>query len=238
MISTPAALLPAEEAERLRTLHHYDILRSLQENVFDELAALTALVFNLPISYISLIDRNEAVYKAVHGLPLLPPQPRVNMLCAVAVKENHVVVYHDLAAAVPSAADAVAIQRALDARARFYAAAPLRMPDQRSIGALCVVDQQARVFSSAEQDVLEYLAGAVSLTIAVRHLCLSQPTVGADRWQAVQAQLQDEVYALGALVRYLTARHGIHVPVPDDILRPVMRRLNDLHDILQDYRHA
>lgn len=235
MISTPAILLPADEAERLRTLHRYDILRSLQEELFDELAALAARVFNLPIAYISLIDRDAATYKATFGFPLLPPQPRVSMLCAVAVKENQVVVYHDLAATTPTPANAVALQRALDNQARFYAGAPVRMPDQHSIGALCVVGPQARVFSADEQNVLERLADVVGLAVAVRHQCLQHATHGPSRWQMVQAELRDEVYALGALVRYLTARYGTAQPMPQDILDPVVRRLNDLRDILEDY---
>jgi GAF domain-containing protein len=238
MISTPAALLPGDETERLRTLHHYTILRSLQEEVFDELVALTARVFNLPIAYISLIDRDEASYKATHGFPLLPPQPRVGMLCAVTVRANQVVVYHDLAAATPTPVDAVALQRSLDNFARFYAGAPLRMPDQHSIGALCVVGPQPRSFSPDEQVVLERLAMVVALTIVVRHLCLQQYPHGADRWQAVQAELRDEVYALRALVRYLAARYGTAEPMPKDILHPVMRRLNDLRDILEEHRQG
>ena len=238
MIPTPTILLPTDEAERLRTLHYYDILGSLQEDVFDELAVFAARVFNLPIAYISLIGEDEATYKAAHGFPLLPPQPRVSMLCSMAVKENQLVVYHDLASATPTAADKVALERALHHQARFYAGAPLRLSDEHSIGALCLVGLQPREFSASEQQVLERIAGLVSLTIAVRHVCLNHPIFGPDRWQTVRAQVRDEVYALGALMRYLTTRYGIHVPVSEDILQPVVRRLNDLRNILENYQYS
>ena len=238
MIPTPAALLPANEAERLRTLYHHDILQSLQEGVFDELAELAARLFNLPISYISLIGEHESVYKATYGFAPLPPQPRVDMLCAVAVRQNQVVVYHDLRAAMPTTADAAALARAVAHQARFHAAAPLRLAEEHSIGALCLVGPQPREFSLAEQQTLDYLAGVVSLAIAVRHVCRSHPALGEARWDVVGTQLREEVSALGALVRYLKDRYGRPVPIPKEVLLPVERRLTDLRNLLEAYQHA
>jgi hypothetical protein len=39
-------------------------------------------------------------------------------------------------------------------------------------------------------------------------------------------------------VRYLTTRYGTLVPVPDDVLQPVMRRLADLRNILETHQYA
>ena len=97
------------------------------------MAVFAARVSDLPIAYISLIGENEATYKAAHGFHLLPC---VSMLCSMAVKENQVVVYYGLASATPTAADKVALERALYNQARFYAAAPLLLSDKYSIGAL------------------------------------------------------------------------------------------------------
>lgn len=235
MVDVPELLLPANEAGRLQSLQHYDILPSLQEEFFDELVALAAALFRLPIAYISLVDAEQVHCKARYGFPELPPQLRAELLCAQVVKHGHVLVYHDLAAAPQTSLDARAIQNGLANKARFYAGAPLRMPDQHVIGTLCLVDGQPREFSAAEQAMLEAITDLASQAIVVRYHCRSTPALSDACWQKVQAQACDEVYALSALVRYLAARYGTSVPVPEEVLQPVQRRLHDLRAVLCDY---
>lgn len=235
MVTIPDMLLPANEAGRLQSLRQCDILPTLQECFFDELVALSAALFQLPIAYISLVDAELVQYKARYGLPALPPQPRAEVLCAQVVKQGQLVVYHDLLTAPQLPGTARAIQNGLANQARFYAGAPLRMPGQYVIGTLCVVGRQPREFSAAEETVLDAIADLVSQAILARHHCRSTPVLRDAGWQKVQTQARDEVYALGALVRYLAARYGTGVPVPEEILNPVRRRLHDLRAVLHEY---
>jgi transcriptional regulator with GAF, ATPase, and Fis domain len=234
MIATPPTLLPADETARLQSLHSYTIVQSLQEEIFDELVALLANLFRLPIAYVGLMEADQLSYKAAYGLPRQAVHPRACTLCAQVVKHNRVVVYHDLAETPQTSLDALAIQNSLAYKVRFYAGAPLRMPDHRTIGTLCLAGQQPREFSPAEQQLLEMVSGIVSHAIAVRSYCTSS-NAGNIRWLEIRTQARDEVYALGALVRYLSARYGTATPVPEEILQPVMRRLHDLRAILQEY---
>ncbi len=234
MTATPAILLPANEAERLRSLHQYEILHALQEELFDEMVVLAGAAFRLPIAYVSLVDAERVHYKATFGLPPLPPNPRAELLCAQVVKHGRVVVYHDLAAAARTPLDDAAIQKCLDQGMRFYAGAPLRMPDQHVIGTLCLAGPQPREFSDEEQQLLEELVGIVSQAIVVRYHCHRTLALGPAQWQALAQAARDEVYGLGALVRYLTARYGPAVPVPEEVIRPMRRRLHDLRAIMQD----
>ncbi len=233
MVAVPQMLLPVDEAERLESLHRYDILYSLQEEFFDELVALAAALFRLPIAYIGLVDAEQVHYKASYGFPPIPPNPRGELLCAQVIKHGQVVVYHDLATAPQTPLDALAIQNCLANQVRFYAGAPLHMPDQHNIGTLCLVDPQPRDFSADEQQMLESLAGIVSRAIVVRYHC--RLVLGEAYWQTIQREARDELYGLGALVRYLAARYGTTVPVPEEILKPVRRRLHDLRAILQEH---
>ncbi|MVN74970.1 GAF domain-containing protein [Hymenobacter sp. HMF4947] len=235
MAAIPATLLPPDEAERLRSLQHYDILHSLNEAVFDEFVALAARIFSLPISLIALVDEVEVVYKANYGMPDNEAQPREEALCSTAILHNKAVVYQDLSLEQDPHITAQAAQAARINHIRFYAAAPLRMPDHRNIGSLCIIDRQPRTFSPDEQRILEQLAALVSQTVAVRHLCLSQPDGGKACWVPLRAQLQEEVQALTALVRYMFARHGTKVPVPIDSLAQVGRRLLDLRELLDQH---
>jgi GAF domain-containing protein len=233
MMLTPPSLLPANETKRLQTLFTYDILHSLQEPLFTEVVELAATLFNVPISLIALVDTDEVEYKAVHGLPGLRSQPRVEAICALAVKEEQVVVFTDLAHshALTPEADIAAKAKGL----RFYAGAPICVPNGYCLGTLCIIDRQPRSFSVAEQQVLEQHAQLVAWLIAIRQHCLANQVDGQEHWGAVRTELAWEVQALIALVRYLATYSGTHIPVPTDVLELVGRRLNDFRCKLADY---
>jgi hypothetical protein len=231
---TPDSLLPADEAARLRSLHYHAILSSLHEAVFEELVRLTAQVFSLPISLITLIDAEEAIYIANQGLGSQERQPRVEALCSLAVRENKAVVFADLTREQQARLTAEAVEAARVRDLQFYAGVPLRMPDQRTIGTLCVIDRRPRTFSVAEQQVLERTSDVVAQAIAVRHYCLLDG-LGEDHWQAVQGLLVEEIEELLTLVRYLVTRRPVQIPVPAEVLKLVTRRLDDMYTLLREY---
>jgi GAF domain-containing protein len=231
MLVTPVA--PVTEADRLACLLHHDVLPFLHDDVFDEFVGLAARIFSLPISLFNLVDAHQVTTSAHYGMPGTTPQPRAEMLCSVVVEQNRIVVYHDLLSAIPTPTDAIAIQATLAKRIRFYAAAPVRLTNQYSMGALCLLDQQPREFTSEEQHVLQALADLISQGIAVRHHFRTTPTLGEAHWQRLHAQMQDEIHSLGALVRYLLTRYGKIAPVPEEVLHLVLRRLADLRVVLQ-----
>lgn len=236
MSEIPSWLLPEDEAARLSSLRSYDLLPALRETVFDELVALTARIFSLPISLIALVDEEQVFYKANHGMPGNEKQPRQEALCSTAILHDKAVVYQDVEQERNPLITKQAAQAARTNQLRFYAAAPLRMPDRQPIGALCIIDRQPRVFSEDEQRMLEKLAAVVSHTVAVRQMCRTQPD-GETRWKMVRLQLQEEVQALRALVRYLLTRYGTTVPVPSALLIQFERRLPDLHELLDQYQY-
>jgi hypothetical protein len=232
MMLTPPSLLPANETERLQTLHAYSVLRSLQEPLFTDVVELAATLFNVPISLLALVGADEVEYKATHGLPGLRSQPRVEAICSLAVKEEQVVVFTDLAHS-----HALTLEADMAARAkglRFYAGAPLCVAGGYCLGTLCLIDRQPRSFSAAEQQVLELHAQVVAGLLVVRQHCLANPTQEHD-WVAVRTELSWEVKALIALVRYLATYSGTHIPVPADVLDLVSRRLKDFYSKLADY---
>jgi GAF domain-containing protein len=232
MLATPLSLVP--EATRPASFHYDEALRFLRDDVLDEFVALAARVFSLPISLFNLVDAHQVTTEAHYGMPDAPPHPRADALCSLVVEQNQVVIYHDLATAPQEPANAGAIQNALTKRIRFYAAAPVRLTNQASMGTLCLLDQQPREFTTEEQHVLQAMADTVSQAIAVRHLYYTTPGLGETHWQYLRLKLQEEVQALGALVRYLLMRYGTLIPVPEEVLHLVLRRLTDLHVLLQN----
>ncbi|MDF7811096.1 GAF domain-containing protein [Hymenobacter sp. YC55] len=231
----PQILIPTDEMQRLRSIHRYDAALSLQESVFGEFVALAARIFNLPISLIALVDKEQVSYKANYGLPNVQIQPREEALCSTAILDNKAVVYADLTNESSPLITNQAAAAARDKKLRFYAAAPLRMPDERRIGSLCIIDYQPRYLSEGEQQLLEQIATLVSQMVAVRYCCLQTPELGEDQWFLIRNQVQEELQGLQALVRYLATRHGSPAPIPEDILTLISRRLNDLREVLDQY---
>jgi transcriptional regulator with GAF, ATPase, and Fis domain len=235
MASVPHLLIPVDETQRLVSIQHYDVRHSLQEPVFGEFVSLTARIFSLPISLIALIDETKVHYTANFGLENVAAQPREEALCSTAILNKKAVVYADLATETSPLITRQAAEAAHDKGLRFYAAAPIQMPDERRVGSLCVIDRQPRTFSSEEQDLLEQIATLVSQMVSVRHCCLHSLTLGAAQWEHIREQIQVELQGLAALVRYLITRHGTQVPVSSDMLTLVGRRLEDLRLVLDEY---
>ena len=232
MLVTPLASVT--EAARLASLRQYDVLPFLREEVFDDFVSLAARIFSLPICLFNLVDAQQVSPAAYHGLPAATPQPRAEILCSTVVTHNRVVVYHDLSAAPQLATDAVAIRATLARGIHFYAAAPVRLADAHSIGTLCLLDQQPREFAAEEQHILQALADTISQAILTRYRCHTTPELGEAHWLHLRPKLHDEVHALAALVRYLLTRYGTLIPVPEEVLHLVWRRLADLRALLAE----
>ncbi|HEX8327114.1 MAG TPA: GAF domain-containing protein [Hymenobacter sp.] len=231
-MNTPASLLPPDEAERLQTLRHYDVLGAPLDDVFHELVKLAAQLFNQPLAFMAIVDEHEVCFPALHGAAHLPPVPRAHALCSTAILFPHAVAYENLAAAAQDGVDAPAIRAALADGAAFYAAAPLRMPDRNCIGVLCLMGPTSRPFSPAEEGALEAIAQVASLGLAVRHLCRATPELGPDLWASVAGRLSRDLHELQRRVRELLKLFGQAVPVPFAVLRPVQRRLQALSIVL------
>lgn len=228
---TPSSLLPANEAERLRSLRDYNILQSPPERVFSEFVALSAQVFGLPAALLALVDAHEVVYKATHGLPGLRTSPRAQTFCALAIQQNEPVIFCDVAQAAHPCMTELALKTVLGAGVHFYAGALLRMPDAQTIGTLCVLGCKPRPFGAGEQHLLEQLAHVLSLSIAVRHTCLTSPGLGIAHWEVLEDQLAEEVQALSASA----GQPALALPL---VQTQVEGRLHDLRELLQEYQPA
>ncbi len=230
---TASWLLPPDETERLCTLHRYTQPTCLHEPMCDGLLDLTARIFDLPLALLSLVDADEVVYKSNHGTPQLVRHARAEVICALTIRHNEPLVFTDLTqptqySCLPAAVVATMQHYGL----RFYAGQPLRMPDQRPIGALCLAGPEARTLSTAEQQVLANLAELLTQALVVRHTCLSTAWLGEEHWLRIQDTLTEGIWELAALVRYLLKRTGPQVPVAPEVLEPVARRLDELHSRL------
>ncbi|MEO8151572.1 MAG: ATP-binding protein [Rhizobacter sp.] len=172
----PPASLPADESQRLATLHASGILDSQPEESFDSIAHCAALLTGCPIAVISLIDAEREWFKAVHGWNDLPVReiPRAISFC------SHTLMADGLLEVPDATCDTRFAHNPFVTGAphiRTYAGEPLSV-DGVKLGALCVIDVHPHALSDAQRDNLHRLALVASDLLASRY---RKPPVDEER---------------------------------------------------------
>lgn len=161
----PKALLPPNEADRLRAVKRYDILDSEDEGIFDEITAVAADFFDAPVSLISLLDEDRQWFKSHHGTEM-SETPREMAICGHAILNEDVLVVADATKDARTADNPLVTG---DPSIRFYAGAPLVTTDGYRLGTLCVIDDKARTKATPHQiEVLKRLARLVTYELDLR----------------------------------------------------------------------
>lgn len=234
MLTTSPALLPADEAMRLLTLHHYDMLHSLQESVFNEFVALAGRAFNLPMSLLGLVDAREVEYKATYGWTGPQQQARLEVICSQVVAQGSMLIFSDLSRVGAQQLPWPASQAASSKGLRYYAGAPLRMANQAVIGTLCVLGHQPRLTSDLERRLLERLAHLVERVIVVRHACLTSRWLGQEYWRLTQEYIANALREVGVLLEPHLLLGSVGAPLATSALQPILARLNELAWVLAE----
>ena len=166
-----AAPIPFNETERLRSLAELGVLDSPPEREFDALVQAAALVCDVPVSLITLIDRDRQWFKAKVGAPGVTEIPRELAFCAHAILEEGLFEVPDTTLD-PRFVDNPLVTGESDVR--FYAGATLRLADGTHAGTLCVIDHQPRHLDAKQRDVLRHLAVAAVHALEGRRALLAE----------------------------------------------------------------
>ena len=140
------AALPENEIQRVLALHALDILDTEPEQVFDQLTQQASALFDVPIALISLVDSERQWFKSRHGLDTTET-PRDQAFCA------HAILYDDIFQVPDALKDARFADNPLvtgPPHVRFYAGAPLTLPDGSRAGTLCIMDHRPRALSKEQ----------------------------------------------------------------------------------------
>jgi len=194
--SLPSSLIPANDSDRLQELHRYQVLAATNERILDELAALTARLFQTPISLISLVDKDDVVFRGNFGLPGAERVARNLSLCSVGILQDATVVFENLKDEPCELTDPT-VARQLDLQ--FYAGHPLRSPNGYNIGTLCVIDRQPRSFSPAEETLLQTLAGVVIRLLELRLALSAHSESSFVLWDPVYKAIEGQLSRLQKL---------------------------------------
>jgi len=159
------APLPKNEGQRIKVLWQYDILDTVPEEAFDELADLARLICGAPVALISLVDENRQWFKSRLGVNVKETSRDVS-LCAHAILGKDLLI-------VPDATKDKRFKNnplvTTGPKIRFYAGAPLISPDGYALGTLCVIDRVARKLTADQKRALRILARHVMTQLDLRH---------------------------------------------------------------------
>ena len=197
------------ESERLEALHSYRILDTDPEQVFNDLAQLSAFICGTPMALVSLIDDERQWFKAKVGME--PRElPRESAFCQHAMLSSDV---YEVPDAMSDARFATNPLVTGVPNIRFYAGAPLLSPEGQPLGTLCALDTVPRQLSTDQREALRMLARQVMSHLELRRIRL---------------QLEDERQKLDGVLRmanstgealYASSRNEIFVKQEQRLVR-------------------
>ena len=155
---------PKNESKRLEVLWQYDVLDTVPEAVFDDLAELAAKICESPIALISLIDEDRQWFKSKVGISVQETSRDISF-CAHAIKGEDLFIVPDATKDLRFA-DNPLVKFA--PKIRFYAGAPLITPDGFALGTLCVIDMVPRALRPDQRQALMILARHVMTQLELR----------------------------------------------------------------------
>ncbi|MDR6788362.1 diguanylate cyclase (GGDEF)-like protein [Sphingomonas sp. BE138] len=160
-----------DEEARAAALQALALLDTAPEQEFDALVALAAELLGCPTALLNLVDHDRLFVKA-RSTPGAMSFDRDSAFCDRTVVEDRLVVIDD------TLADERFCKSRLvtDAGVRFYAGAPLHVPDpegvRRAVGTLCVVDHRPRHADPRELAALAHLATLAEALLEARRTAL------------------------------------------------------------------
>jgi PAS domain S-box-containing protein len=160
-----SALLPPNEQRRLEELRRHALLDTPPEKAFDDITALAARIFKVPIATVTLIDEDRQWFKSCIGLESREVGQNF-VFSAFAVLADAVLIVPD-ARADPRFADNPLVVGA--PHIRFYAGAPLKTANGLNLGTLSIIDTTSRGLNEEAAHMLAGLAALVVSEIELRY---------------------------------------------------------------------
>lgn len=176
------------EEERLAAVRRYDVLDTPPDGAFDRITAIAARLFGVPISIVSIVDRDRIWFKSHHGVEVDEVR-RSSGLCASAIMQCDPWLVTDAETDPRTLANPLV---AGELGLRFYAGVPLTTSDGHNLGTLCIIDRQPRQITDQEVDTLRDLASLVLDELELR--LSAQRTMGLEK--ALRDSAEDQARSL------------------------------------------
>ncbi len=162
---TNAYPMPANERQRLQTLYNYDILDTISEKEYDSITKIAAQICNVPVSLITLLDKNRQWFKSQCGFQIKETPREISFCNYTILDPGNVLVVPDMRLD-ERFADNPLVKG--EPYAVFYAGAPLIAPNGNVLGSICVLDAKANNLSDDQKEALQSLAQQVITRLELR----------------------------------------------------------------------
>lgn len=143
------------EAARLQALRALKILDTPAEGTFDDLVRMLSMTLEMPISLVSLVDKDRQWFKARVGLDAASTGRDVSF-CSVAIERPGEAMVVEDTLLDPRFMDNGLVTG--DPKIRFYAGAPIVDDAGHALGTVCVIDQKPRSLTPEQSDFLRLAA--------------------------------------------------------------------------------
>ena len=157
--------IPVNEKKRLKALYDYNILDTIPEKEYDGITKIAAQICNVPVCFLSFIDKDRQWYKSYFGVEL-HEIPREISLC------THAIINPDVLLVVPDMRlDERFANNPLvkgEPHADFYASASLVTSEGDALGTICVLDAKVNNLNDDQKDALRCLADQVMTRLELR----------------------------------------------------------------------
>ncbi len=157
-----------QDSARLQALHALCLLDTPADSAFDRLTELAALVINVPMALVTLIDADRQFVKTQVGLAdpwkTTRQMPLSHSFCQHVVARAEPLIIDD-AREHPLVHDNASI---VDLNIIAYAGIPIITSSGHAIGSFCVIDHTPRHWTEKEITLLKKLAASVSTEIELR----------------------------------------------------------------------
>jgi GAF domain-containing protein len=157
-------LAPKNEEARLAALARYEVLDTPPEADLDAITRFAAMVCEVPIALVSLVDRSRQWFKSRVGFEWLET-PREMSFCGSTILSSEPLVVEDTLKDERFRSNPMVIG---PPRIRFYAGSPLLTQEGYALGALCVKDTVPRRLSAMQLEALRVLSRQAMTQIELR----------------------------------------------------------------------
>lgn len=161
--------IPPSENTRLEALLALNILDTKPEERFDRLTRIAKESLDVPVSIVSLVDRDRQWFKSIIGLDVCETSREVSF-CGHAILSDEPLI-------VPNALeDDRFVENPLvtnEPHIRFYAGIPLKAINGERLGTFCVIDTKPRTLSRNQLNLLIDLGSMVERELSIVHLAIN-----------------------------------------------------------------
>ncbi|MCL6219504.1 GAF domain-containing protein [Zunongwangia pacifica] len=160
-----------DESSRLNDLYDHEILDTNPEENFDELTQLASLICGMPISLVSLIDKDRQWFKSVYGIELKETL-RSDGFCHYLLDGKSSLFEIKDANNDPRFKHSPLVEG--NPYISYYAGAPIKSASGNVLGALCVIDRKPNSLNDNQKQALQILARKATNYLNTRKALLDQ----------------------------------------------------------------